>query len=174
MRQFHNWSVFSKINIVKAYYQVPVSSSDIEKTAITTPFGLFEYVRMLFCLRNASQTFQRYMDTIFRDLYIDDILVASLNKREHINHLRQVLQRLSDNELRISLESQNSKWMNSRSWAVVYLQVEFNLVLPMLKQSKTIQFKLSLPNSDNSLEWPATIIDSFHCLHLSRTALLHI
>ena len=101
MHQFHNCSVFSKIDHVKAYHQVPVSSSDIENTS----FGLFEYVRMPFGLRNASQTFQMYMDSIFRDLpfvvvYIDNILVALSNKDEHINHLRQLIQRLAYNKVR--------------------------------------------------------------------------
>ncbi len=50
------------------------------KTAITTPFGLFEFLKMPFGLRNAGQTFQRFIDSIFRDLdfvfvYIDEVLV---------------------------------------------------------------------------------------------------
>ena len=89
-------SIYSKIDLKKAYYQVPMSEKDIEKTAVTTPFGLFEFTRMPFGLRNAAQTFQRLMDEIFRDLefvavYIDDILVFSESKEEHIQHLKEVI-----------------------------------------------------------------------------------
>jgi cleavage and polyadenylation specificity factor subunit 1 len=73
-----------------------MSKGDIEKTAMITPFGLFEWLVMPFGLRNAAQTFQRFMDRIFCDLefvyvYLDNILIALDLRETHEKHVCEVL-----------------------------------------------------------------------------------
>ena len=70
-----------------------MAAANVPKTAVIMPFGLFEFLRMPFSLKNTAQVFQRFMDQVCRGLedfffvYIDDVLMASPDAKEHQRHL---------------------------------------------------------------------------------------
>lgn len=104
----HGSRIFSTIDMKKAFLQIPVHEDDIPKTAVVTPFGLFEFMRMPFGLCGASQTLQRFLHSITADLpfvfvYIDDFLISSRTQDEHIAHLDQLFARLAEYGLTINV-----------------------------------------------------------------------
>ena len=82
-------TIFSKLDLCKGFHQIPVRLRDLPKTAVITPFGLW----------NAGQTFQHFMDEVLEGLefcfiYVNDMLIGSKSQEEHEQHLREVLSRL--------------------------------------------------------------------------------
>jgi len=83
----------------------PIADGDEWKTAFRTRYGLFEYLVMPFGLTNAPASFQNLINDTLREyldisviVYLDDILVFS-KTRAHITHVKQVLDKLQQNQL---------------------------------------------------------------------------
>ena len=82
-----------------------MAPEDIEKMAIITPFGLFEFLRMPFGLRNAGQSFQHFMEEVtdgLENLFIG--LLASRNREEHKEHMVAVMARFKEYGLVLNAE----------------------------------------------------------------------
>ena len=86
---------FRPANCVHNPHKTPLSAGTTSILGLPLP-----NVDLPFSLRNAAQTFQRFIDEVLHGLefcyaYIDDLLIASSNCEEHIHHLKLVLERLS-------------------------------------------------------------------------------
>ncbi|XP_048579360.1 uncharacterized protein K02A2.6 [Nematostella vectensis] len=97
-------SFFSKLDLTKAYSQIPLDDSAKQFTTLTTHKGLYAYNRLPFGVASSAAIFQRQMDRIFKDLpqvlcYQDDILVTGRDSEEHLTNLEEVLRRLHANGL---------------------------------------------------------------------------
>jgi hypothetical protein len=91
--------VFSKIDLRSGYHQIKICPEDVPKTALSTRYGLYEYLVMSFGLTNALAHFMYLMNSVFMleldkfvVVFIDDILIYSKNEEEHTQHLRVILQ----------------------------------------------------------------------------------
>ena len=99
---------FTTLDLISGYWQVEVEETDKEKTAFSTPCGLFEFNVMPFGLCNAPATFQRLMELVLAGLqwksclvYLDDVIIVGSTFDEHLTHLRAVLNRIRDAGLKL-------------------------------------------------------------------------
>ena len=83
------------------YNQIKMDEADQEKTSCITSQGLFYYKVMPFGLKNAGATYQRLVNHMFRpqirrnvEVYVDDMLVKSLDEDKHLDDLRETIDTL--------------------------------------------------------------------------------
>jgi hypothetical protein len=97
-----NW--FTALDLASGYYQVPVNLKDRPLTAFTAgSMGLFSFTVLPMGLTNSPATFQAVMNRIlgkyvhqFCLVYLDDILIYSKTKEDHVRHVRLVLDELKE------------------------------------------------------------------------------
>ncbi|KAL1914248.1 uncharacterized protein VTP21DRAFT_9088 [Calcarisporiella thermophila] len=104
--QLHGASFFSKTDLRSGYHQIRVADEDVHKTAFRTRYGHFEFRVLPLGLTSAPATFMNLMNEHFCDylddfviVLLDDILIYSHNREEHLRHIRLVLDRLREKNL---------------------------------------------------------------------------
>uniref|UniRef100_A0A674ED49 Gypsy retrotransposon integrase-like protein 1 n=1 Tax=Salmo trutta TaxID=8032 RepID=A0A674ED49_SALTR len=107
----HGVRFFTKLDLRSVYNLVHIREGDEWKTVFSTTSGHYEYLVMLKGLMNAPSVFQSFVDEIFRDLhgqdvvvYIDDILIYSTTRAEHVSLVRNVLGQLLEHDLYVKAE----------------------------------------------------------------------
>jgi hypothetical protein len=100
-----------KLDITDAYNHIRIADGEEWKTAFRTKFGHFEYLVMLFRLTNAPASFQRYINKVLQEYlhsfiitYLDDILIFSGEKEEHVQHVSKVLKKLQEADIKLKLK----------------------------------------------------------------------
>ena len=102
-------TIFSKVDLVKAFHQIRIRDEDQMKTAVKTPWGVYFFKRLAMGLSCSAQSFQRLLDHVLEGLdntfcYLDDIMIYNKNKKEHIKTLEEVFKRLRDAGLSIAID----------------------------------------------------------------------
>ena len=98
----------SKLDLLKGYWQVPLTQRAADISAFVTPDSFMQYNVMAFGLKNAPATFQRLMQHVLGDVpnctvYLDDVVVYSSDWESHIASLKTVVQRIADASLTLNL-----------------------------------------------------------------------
>ena len=104
-----NAKFVSKFDLLKGYWQVPLTERAKEISAFATPDGLYQYKVMPFGMKNAPATFQRMIHSLLQDLegceaYIDDVIIYSDTWDEHLRIMRALFDILAKANLTVNLE----------------------------------------------------------------------
>lgn len=109
---------FTKLDLVKAYYQIPVEEESKKYTAFASAKGLWQFARLPFGLKNAPSAFQREIAAVLGAVpsknvlvYLDDILVINDTFNSHVKLVGEVLEALAGNGMRVNRDK--CEWVRS-------------------------------------------------------------
>ncbi|KII60296.1 Transposon Ty3-I Gag-Pol polyprotein [Thelohanellus kitauei] len=107
---FSNPKYFTTLDLRNDYWEIPLQECDKHKTAFNPALGLgkFEFNVLPFGMANAPASFKCLMNSVLIDLtycqcYLDDIIVYSDSIESHLQHVNEVLKRLSENGLKLKV-----------------------------------------------------------------------
>ena len=107
----HGVKYFTKLDLVRGYYQIPLNDDSKEMTAFSTPHGHWHFNRLSFGLKNAPSAFQRGMQDVLKRfpwkkviVYVDDILIMETSFDRHISLVEKVLHTLEEHGMKIKPE----------------------------------------------------------------------
>ncbi len=102
---------FTKLDLKNVYHRLRIQREDEWKTTFYTHYDYFKYMIMSFDLINTSVIFQTYINKILTELlnnfcivYLNDILIFFVEKTDHVDHVKQILERLRKFKLYASLK----------------------------------------------------------------------
>ena len=171
--RMHGARYFSKIDLVKAYHQIGVYPPDIHKTAVSTPVGTFEFMRMPFGLKTASQTFQRFIDSVMRRFtqfsfcYLDDVVVFSGSLEEHRQHLKAIFEQLATFGLKLNLDK--SEFAKAKVNFLGF-EVDADGVRPDQTKVEAIR-RLPVPQTYGQMKRYLGMV-TFYCRHIRNFAVV--
>lgn len=101
--------MLSFLDSYSGYYQIKMHPADQEHTTFVTDKGLYCYEVMPFGLKNAGATYQRLVNTMFKDeigniikVYVDDMIVKSTTADDHIANLDKVFSKIMAHGMRLN------------------------------------------------------------------------
>ena len=106
--QLNGAKYFSTLDLRAGYHHIRLTTDSIPKTAFTSPFGKYEYVKVPFRLAQVPAYFQELMTGVLKDLpfamaYLDDIIIYSSTPEEHLQHIKTVFEKLCHAKLSMKL-----------------------------------------------------------------------
>ena len=106
--QLNGVKYFSTLDLQAGYHHIPFDEASIPKTAFTSPFGKYKYIKVPFGLTQVPAYFQELMIGILKDFnfaiaYLDNIIIFSQTAKEHLDHIKQVHEKLRSAHLSMKL-----------------------------------------------------------------------
>lgn len=102
--------LYTSLDLMSGFHQIPMNERDISKTAFISHLGIFEFVMMPFGLCGAPSTFQAVMEQLRRQLsaamlvYMDDIIIGSMDEEEHVRDVENFLAVLRKAGMRLRID----------------------------------------------------------------------
>ena len=139
-QQLHSAQWFTKLDLKKAYWNVPIFNPHKHKSTVVTPWGAYYFNRLPFGIKSAPNSYQKGMETIFKDIpnlyiYLDDLLIHTETLEEHQKIVKEVLKRLHENGMALSLDK--CVWQKKEVEYLGYLISEKGLI-PLPKKVEAL------------------------------------